>query len=293
MRRLIDETDQSFERALLRSAGLDVAPEDGARTAMASLLAAAAAAVPTAAAPTAPPAPAVPGAPFAGQGATTGAGTMVAWKWLGIGAVLGSMAGAGAVAGYQQTRVASPSGGASVDLRRADTPAEISATALPAPSETPASARAPNALLAEEQSPAPAPVLPSAPQPVSALPTGTPSASRPRAAAGPAVSSAAHAETPPQPIAESASTLAAEALAIERARRALAAGSPSQAIELLDRYEQNSPTHALAPDALALRIHAEKARGNDAVARKLAERFLASHPNDPHAERVRRVLSEP
>jgi hypothetical protein len=48
----------------------------------------------------------------------------------------------------------------------------------------------------------------------------------------------------------------------------------------------------LAPEARALRVQAEKARGNQAAAKKLAEEILRSNPNDPHAERLRRVVSD-
>jgi hypothetical protein len=120
-----------------------------------------------------------------------------------------------------------------------------------------------------------------------------PSAPRSRPPAGLAASTPNVSEAPAQAVTEGLSTLTAEAAAIDRARRALAAGSPGQAIDLLDRYERESPTHALAPDAQALRIQAEKARGNDVVAKKLAEKFLSLYPNDPHAERVRRILSGP
>jgi hypothetical protein len=114
----------------------------------------------------------------------------------------------------------------------------------------------------------------------------------PRAKAPAVPSAQRNADGPSRaPVADSASTLAAEVAAIDRARRALAAGSPSSALDILDRYDRESATHVLAPDAQALRIQAEKARGNDAVATRLAEKFLASHPNDPHADRVRRVLS--
>ena len=119
----------------------------------------------------------------------------------------------------------------------------------------------------------------------------TPSAPRSRPSAGLGTSTSNVPEAPPQAVTESLSTLTAEAAAIDRARRALASGSPGRAIELLDRYDRESPTHALAPDAWALRIQAEKARGNDVVAKKLAEKFLSLYPSDPHAERVRRVHS--
>jgi hypothetical protein len=137
----------------------------------------------------------------------------------------------------------------------------------------------------------PSPIPPAVP--ISSPAAIPPAAPRSRPAAGLGTGASNVPEPPSPAVTEGLSTLTAEALAIDRARRALTSGSPDQAIELLDRYERESPTHALLPDARALRIQAEKARGNDVVAKKLAEKFLSLHPNDPHAERVRRVLSGP
>jgi hypothetical protein len=254
MKRMVTETEDAFERTLLRSARLDVHPKNGARE-VALALAASAANL-----------PARSGSPDAGRfGAEPAIATKVgalSWKWLGVGVVVGGVAGAGAMAGYQHVHVSR-------------------ATTAPTPA-------APVAVVTMAPLSAPLEVVPE--------PTvvGTSATLRAKAPppAGPVASgiSAASAQ-PVAPAPENASTLASEAAAIDRARRALAAGSASTAIELLDRYERESPTHALAPDALALRIQAEKARGNDARAKQLAETFLASHPNDPHADRVRRLLS--
>ena len=263
MKRLISETDQAFERMLLRSARLDVAPENGAREAM-QALAAAAARLPTIEAGLAPLG--------AERLIATRLGTAGAWKWLGAGVVLGGFAGAGAMAIHRPPPPATPSMAAPVAVGAPMMGAEVVGTPaapflepLPAP---PAVAIA-----------SPAAIAPSAPR------------SRPPAGVGTSTSNVSGAPSPA--VTEGLSTLTAEAAAIDRARRALAAGSPGSAIELLDRYERDSPTHALAPDARALRIQAEKARGNDVVAKKLAEKFLSLYPGDPHAERVRRVLSEP
>jgi hypothetical protein len=257
MKRLITETDQAFERMLLRSARLDVAPENGAREAMHALTAAAARLPTTEVGPT----------PLeAGQLIATRVGTLGAWKWLGAGVVLGGFAGAGAMAIH----------------RPPPSPPIAAPFAVDAPMGAPV-VRAPVESFLEP-SPAPPAVAPSSPAAI------TPSAPRSRPPAGPAPSTSSVAEAPSQAVMEGLSTLKAEAAAIDRARRALASGSPGQAIELLDRYERESPTHALAPDASALRIQAEKARGNDVVAKKLAEKFLSLYPSDPHAERVRRVL---
>lgn len=262
MKRLITETDQAFERMLLRSARLDVAPENGARQAM-QALAAAGARLPT-----------IEAGPLplgAERLIVTRIGTVGAWKWLGAGVVLGGFAGAGAMAIHRPPPPATPSiaapvaVGAPLGAEVVSTPAEPFLEPSPAP---PAAAIA-----------SPAAITPSAPR------------SRPPAGVGTSTSSVSGA--PSQAVTEGLSTLTAEAAAIDRARRALAAGSPGSAIELLDRYERDSPTHALAPDARALRIQAEKARGNDVVAKKLAEKFLSLYPGDPHAERVRRVLSGP
>lgn len=251
MRRLVSETDDAFERTLLESVRLDELPQPGAQKAALAL---------EFALRNLPVAP-NPGLPHP-AGASANAGTLGIWKWLSIGVVVGGVAGAGAMASYDRAVVF-------------------------------ATARAPGAASAVTTT-ASAPVAPAEAPPqaasVSSSPALVPSAAAP--AKAPVASTERSAETPSRaPAADSPSTLAAEAAAIDRARRALSAGSASSAIDLLDRYDRESPTHALAPDAQALRIQAEKARGNDAVATKLAEKFLASHPNDPHADRVRRVLS--
>jgi hypothetical protein len=259
MKRLITETDQAFERTLLRSARLDVAPENGAREAMQALATAAARL------PTTEVGPAPLGAE---QLVATKLGALGAWKWLGLGMALGGVAGAGAMAIHRPPPPATPSMAAPVAVG-----APLGAPVVTAPSE-PFLEPSPPAAISS-----PAAIAPSVPRskPPAGLTTSTPNVS----------------EAPAQAVTEGLSTLTAEAAAIDRARRALAVGSPAQAIELLDRYERESPTHALAPDARALRIQAEKARGNDVVAKKLAEKFLSLYPNDPHAERVRRILSGP
>ena len=74
------------------------------------------------------------------------------------------------------------------------------------------------------------------------------------------------------------------------------AGDHAPAIVALEEARYITRVHqglSSADEALLMRdqIRNEKARGNDALAKQLAERFLTSHPNDPHADRVRRVLS--
>jgi hypothetical protein len=250
MKRLVAETDDTFERALLESVRLDTPPEHGARDAALSL----------AAGITNLPAQGGSGpraaGPLGGEHLVSAKlGLLGAWKWLGIGALVGGIAGAGAMAGYQALHargkvevLASAVGSAGERARSA--PSEPAASSPPVMAVIEAPGEAPSASNTAE--------------------------SRTRAA---------------PPITQSPSTLAAEAAAIDHARRVLAAGSPNLAVELLSRYERESPTHALAPEARVLRIQAEKARGNGALAKQLAQKFLAAHPDDPHAPRVRRVLS--
>jgi len=96
VKRLVEETEDAFERTLLKSARRDIAPRHGARNAGIALAAAAGQlAVPSAAG--------VPDPSAVGAGAAVAAkaGALGAWKWLSIGALVGGVAGAGAVASMQ------------------------------------------------------------------------------------------------------------------------------------------------------------------------------------------------
>jgi len=273
VKRLVDETGDTFERALLRSSAGDTAPDAGAQTAFVALQQALVAfdELPGSITPAAPTDPSV-----SATGGAVGGAAWAPWQWLGLGALVGSIAGAGAMAGYQARSTSAATG----ELKTAAVAVAASAPQVtstePAPVER---NEAPGAVAGSEPNGVPDAGAPPAP------PRDVP---RAQGAAHPAESAAADSAAPPS----AASTLAAEAAQIERARRALASSAPDAALALLDRYDSESPTHALAPDAQALRIQAERARGNSARARGLAKRFLAAHPNDPHAERVRRILAE-
>jgi hypothetical protein len=82
------------------------------------------------------------------------------------------------------------------------------------------------------------------------------------------------------------STLAAEVAMLDAARQA---GDPDTTLRLVDRYRYEFPEGELAADAEVVAIEALAAKGErDEVARRVA-RFLAAHPNDPHAAEVKRL----
>ena len=81
-------------------------------------------------------------------------------------------------------------------------------------------------------------------------------------------------------------TLHDEIALLDRARAALAAGSPAQARSMLERYRTRYPHGMLLPEALAMRIEAIDRSGDHARARTLALAFLAEYPKSPLAGRV-------
>jgi outer membrane protein assembly factor BamD (BamD/ComL family) len=79
---------------------------------------------------------------------------------------------------------------------------------------------------------------------------------------------------------------------VDRARAALAAGQPRQALLLLDEYERRFHTRGFAPEALYLRMEALTSLGQTEPALATARRLLASYPHSPQAARARLVLSK-
>lgn len=88
-------------------------------------------------------------------------------------------------------------------------------------------------------------------------------------------------------------SLADEVAALDRARGALASGDPRGAQAQLDAYQQRFPRGVMGPEATVLRIEALTAAGDRAGARSMAEQFLATHPNSPHASRLRSLVGLP
>jgi hypothetical protein len=95
---------------------------------------------------------------------------------------------------------------------------------------------------------------------------------------------------PNPPVADPRVPLAAEVLAVDRAREAVAAGQPDRALSEIDAYERRFGERRLAPEALFLRMEALGQRGDQSGARAAARQLLAADPNGPHAARARAVL---
>jgi hypothetical protein len=92
------------------------------------------------------------------------------------------------------------------------------------------------------------------------------------------------------PAARSASDLRAELASLEEARNALAAREPVRALSVLERHAAQFPEGTMAPEETMLRIEALVMVGDSQAAKRLAEAFLASHPDAPYAARVRSLL---
>ena len=122
----------------------------------------------------------------------------------------------------------------------------------------------------------------SRPEPVAA-PSGSP-------AVAPALAAPAPIASPPaaRPGRVSAD-LRGEIALIDGARTALAAGSPRQAMHLLQQYNVRYPRGVLMPEALVIRIEALDRDGQHARARGLARAFVAGHPHSPLADRIARL----
>jgi hypothetical protein len=86
-------------------------------------------------------------------------------------------------------------------------------------------------------------------------------------------------------------SLAAELASIEAVRGALAAKDGNRALRALSEYERAYGGGTFALEAQVLRIEAFALLGDRAELKRLAEAFLAAHPNSPYARRVRSLLS--
>jgi hypothetical protein len=100
-------------------------------------------------------------------------------------------------------------------------------------------------------------------------------------------SAKASAEAPVSP-AESTTLLESKRLAAARA--AWRAGDANGALHELEALDRDVPRGVLGQEREALRIQVLAAAGNKARAKELARRFLALHPDSPHAEAIQRVL---
>lgn len=86
--------------------------------------------------------------------------------------------------------------------------------------------------------------------------------------------------------------LAAEVAYVDRARALLAAGSSSQGLALLERYEQKFHEARLLPEVLFLRLEAYERSGRSTEARRVAQRLVDTFPNSPQVGRARKLLDQ-
>jgi hypothetical protein len=197
-------------------------------------------------------------------------------KLFAVGLGLGSVVAAGAT-GYQSI----------TGTRTAPVPRVVSATPLrpDAPRSTgfvPAHADAPAREPPVEMhavSPAPSrgegPAVPLPERPATPLPQTPSVASFPS-------------EPPPAPAGESG--IVVESRRVARARELLRAGDARGVLTELDALDVSFPRGLLAQEREGLRIEALLSLGETARARELARRFLARHPESPHAPAVERAL---
>ncbi len=89
-----------------------------------------------------------------------------------------------------------------------------------------------------------------------------------------------------------ASDLDAEVALLDEVREHLRSGAPARATALLGQYDGRFPQGLLRREAKVLQIEARAASGDKAIAHELAVSFLAQHPNDPHAARVRQLEAQ-
>jgi hypothetical protein len=90
----------------------------------------------------------------------------------------------------------------------------------------------------------------------------------------------------------STDALSVELARLDGARKKLAAGQATAALEALDAYGREFPRGSLRLEASVLRIEALAKAGRTSEARDRAKRFLAAHPNSVLAARVKRYAGE-
>jgi hypothetical protein len=117
-------------------------------------------------------------------------------------------------------------------------------------------------------------------------------ASKPRARRAPTRTDAPPAEAPPaieEPTPAPIDTLAEETRMLERARQALHASRPGDALSILDECKRRFPAGRLAPERAALRAIALCDAGRSDEGSRAADAFLAAHSGHALASRVRRA----
>ena len=90
--------------------------------------------------------------------------------------------------------------------------------------------------------------------------------------------------------ASSDGSLKEEIQLLDRARRALLAGTPRPALAELERYDQRYARGTLRPEAIVLRIEALNLAGDRQPAKALGRQFLAQHPKSLLSDRVAAIV---
>jgi hypothetical protein len=204
-------------------------------------------------------------------------------KWLGIGALVGVVASAGAGAVLPEQRASSS--------ELAAPPEQAPAVAVIAPvTPKPPGALAPLDPRATIAVPVPVAALPAPPRSAQKRSPVVPSKQE-AAAAVPAPAAASSVESAAERIALSETRgVREEVRALGLAKAALNRGSPAETLAVLAEYRARFPQGRLRPEAAYLEMEAELARGNRERARALAQ-GLSVGPL-PNAERARAILKE-
>jgi hypothetical protein len=208
-----------------------------------------------------------------------GGASVVLTKWIAVG-LLGAAATTGAVAYVHHIDRALAKTNEPAPIPRATTwahsdsvattPTTTTTTIEPAPVTTPARFRAPATSSARSRK----------------LSDGA-HAATPTALANTTVESvSATAETTLK------STLDDEVSMIDRARRSVASGSASTALQIVDAYDTKYPGGALAQESTEIRIESLVAQGDHSTAERLAGQFFAASPSSPYVHRLHKLLGE-
>ena len=98
---------------------------------------------------------------------------------------------------------------------------------------------------------------------------------------------------PPRDNAANSGSVAVELALLDEARRQIQKGDPQQALSTLRRYDAESKSSLLDPEAAVVRIHALHQAGRRAEADGLVRRFVALYPLSPHATSLLHLLRTP
>jgi hypothetical protein len=234
---------------------------------------------------------AAPGISAASAAGSIGqATTVLVAKWIGVGLVTGGLLGTGA---------------ATVTARHVAPELRPHAAGVTSAARVQDSRRRPPGAVADEGSRAEptsddreAAAVPISPSPRAAA-TRSPSQPDESARVAPAGDRAGHPSSGEVAEAPSAATaqvddpgrLAAEVALIDRAKQMLGRGDAAGALRELDVYRRSRNTGALEREALVLRIESLARIGATSEARRLAQSYLETFPNDAHGGRLRDLLA--